>query len=662
MSETAPLSDPPAERKTKTRNWPLRLLIALICCLVLLVGLKRLLFQSVPLRISPETTAITEPLSSDGRRVDYFRALEMRLYPPEMQTDENGARILTRALGVSDDKPNLPGFDQQFYEKLGLDPENVPTLKYQQPSDYLKARLLTHPEEFEALEKERLEIVGLQKNAEETVNENQEESDDLEADREALALFAEKKLHEPWSVETLPMMQGWLDENSPALDLLAEAVRKPVFQYPLIRLDENARYALLSLISPGAFEIRGLARGLAARANERLEKSEIDGALEDIISCYRLGRRIGHQGAIVACLVGIAVEGIAHSIDLDVPGRSRIDAEKLRHLLEEWQRLPQRVAVETMLEDERYCTLDSVQSLMYRRPSRAKPAEIVALFQRGVQYSFLPFYFVANAGFDWNYVFKSLNQACDQVAADTYVKPTPSILSLRLLTVVGRSEILSEIIQRLMLPATGAAREAFRRTECGDNLKRIAIAMLLYEREHGTLPPALTVDPDGKPLHGWRVLLLPYLGEEELAAKLRLDEPWDSEHNRQFHETTPAVYQCPSSARAAKADGGTHYSVILGEETMFGTDGQGRRLDEFGPWTMMVVERKTPVCWMRPDAEITQEEAEKGIDCSPDGIGAPHTRCHNVAYRTGRVEQLEQSTLSERFTELIRGTAEEMEP
>ncbi len=55
------------------------------------------------LRISRETTYITQPLTSDGTRVDYFAALEQEVYPPEMKTDDNGYRLIVRALGAAPD-------------------------------------------------------------------------------------------------------------------------------------------------------------------------------------------------------------------------------------------------------------------------------------------------------------------------------------------------------------------------------------------------------------------------------------------------------------------------------------------------------------------------------------------------------------------------------
>ena len=40
--------------------------------------------------------------------------------------------------------------------------------------------------------------------------------------------------------------------------------------------------------------------------------------------------------------------------------------------------------------------------------------------------------------------------------------------------------------------------------------------------------------------------------------------------------------------------------------------------------TLAIVERKTPVNWMDPTQEITQEEAEKGINTTESGLGGPH--------------------------------------
>ena len=45
----------------------------------------------------------------------------------------------------------------------------------------------------------------------------------------------------------------------------------------------------------------------------------------------------------------------------------------------------------------------------------------------------------------------------------------------------------------------------------------------------------------------WRVAILPYIGEEALYAQFKLDEAWDSSHNKALIERIPAFYVCPGS-------------------------------------------------------------------------------------------------------------------
>ena len=93
------------------------------------------------LRISKETTYMTEPLTSDGTRVDYFQAFEQEFYPPEMKTDDNGYRLIVRALGDVADHEACDWMGTksstmprpraaQVYEKLGLDPALKPTMQH----------------------------------------------------------------------------------------------------------------------------------------------------------------------------------------------------------------------------------------------------------------------------------------------------------------------------------------------------------------------------------------------------------------------------------------------------------------------------------------------------------------------------------------------------
>jgi len=93
-----------------------------------------------------------------------------------------------------------------------------------------------------------------------------------------------------------------------------------------------------------------------------------------------------------------------------------------------------------------------------------------------------------------------------------------------------------------LLPAFYTAREAARRMTCSSMLKQITLAFHNYHDAHHSFPPAYTVDANCKPLHSWRVLILPYLEKNDLYSKIRLYEPWDSEYNSQFHDQNEPVF------------------------------------------------------------------------------------------------------------------------
>ena len=119
----------------------------------------------------------------------------------------------------------------------------------------------------------------------------------------------------------------------------------------------------------------------------------------------------------------------------------------------------------------------------------------------------------------------------------------------------------------LLLPAVSAAREAARRAQGSNHLRQLALAMHNYHDTHLGFPAAYNVDEEGTPLLSWRVHLLPFLGQQRLYEEFRLDEPWDSPHNRQVIDQMPDLYRAPGSQAAA---GKTCFLGVYGEEMAFG--------------------------------------------------------------------------------------------
>ncbi len=64
-----------------------------------------------------------------------------------------------------------------------------------------------------------------------------------------------------------------------------------------------------------------------------------------------------------------------------------------------------------------------------------------------------------------------------------------------------------------------------------NRLELTAEAFLQYKSVNGIWPPASVSDPDGKLLHSWRVLILPYLEANEIFNRYSLAVPWNVEPN-----------------------------------------------------------------------------------------------------------------------------------
>ena len=185
----------------------------------------------------------------------------------------------------------------------------------------------------------------------------------------------------------------------------------------------------------------------------------------------------------------------------------------------------------------------------------------------------------------------------------------------------------------LLLPAVQAAREAARRMQCSNHEKQIGRALHDYHDANGALPPLYTVDDEGNPLHSWRVLILPYIEHRSLHDQIRLDEPWDSEYNRQFHDQMPRIFKCPSNPQP-----GCCYSAIAGGAFIPAEEAgsvTGLKLSDITSGisnTLAVVEVRDAFCWMAPTADISLEKFVQGT-----GAGSYHTGGFNATLLDGSV-------------------------
>jgi hypothetical protein len=185
----------------------------------------------------------------------------------------------------------------------------------------------------------------------------------------------------------------------------------------------------------------------------------------------------------------------------------------------------------------------------------------------------------------------------------------------------------------LLTPTLGPHRESARRTYCQNNLRRITLALHNYHDVYKSFPPAYVADETGKPMHSWRVLILPFLEQKALYDLYRFDEPWDGPNNRQLAAMAMKMklFECPSDGNAGT--GQTSYVAVVGP----GTAWPGAKsislsdIQDGSSNTIHIVEvHHSGIHWMEPrDLDASQMpmtiNARRAAKGASPGISSGHT-------------------------------------
>ena len=588
-------------------------------------------YQDVPLRISKATTIFVEPARTDGQ-VDYVKAFQQHCHTGDLTSEQNGFRLLIQNIDIA--REVSPDQLKSVCRQLGLKtPDDSSLLQYTDPRDFSSEYALANKIDEELIEKLKIEL---------GVQGSPGPSGFGYSTRELLLMRASR----PWDAEDLPMFEEWVERNSPALDIYAQAVRYPIFEAPLVWVDyETELYNLQHL---GFF--RQAARGFLVRANYHLALGDFRLAIDDIVSCKRLGRHCRNFNIYMMVEMGVEIEALADSIGLAYPGRFTVPIDDLEYWASEYSALP---AASDMSRIVLLSKLELIEHLREISLDKEHPFLDVSVKMKELR----------ELGLNWNVVSIELQRLFDEYLGeyDVSKKEFTTINSLEYLFRSARSKKFARFVAKFT-NSVKEGMEANLRASCSQNLKRITLAMLRYEAEHGHLPPAFTTNADGKPMHSWRVLLLPYLGEEKLHARIRLDEPWNSPHNLTIAAKAPLVYSCPSCSEC-QADQ-TTYAVILGKQLPFSGD-QGVPLNQFGPASddmILVIERSEPIGWMDPTKEIPRLEGLRGINEPRDKtgrdvlIGSPHPGGVLVGFRNGSVNFIDENLEQGALVDIIDGT------
>ncbi|HEY8506628.1 MAG TPA: DUF1559 domain-containing protein [Gemmataceae bacterium] len=110
--------------------------------------------------------------------------------------------------------------------------------------------------------------------------------------------------------------------------------------------------------------------------------------------------------------------------------------------------------------------------------------------------------------------------------------------------------------------ATVAMELSARRMKFSNDLKQFGLAFHNFHDTMGAFPAHAIYGRDGKPLLSWRVAILPYIEQDNLYRQFKLDEPWDSEHNKKLLKQMPEIYALPGVP--GQKEGMTVLQVFVG--------------------------------------------------------------------------------------------------
>ena len=662
--------------------WILLALVAVALLIVVSASVSRLCDK--PAKLVQTENFDEEVDYAKGEIVDYrfaFNAMQERRISP---VAENGWRLILQALGPIaagalpladsvpwEEFPTSPESKDWFEktwtplcEKFKLDPHVRPTLiDHVSLSDYVGKYGLTgdEPEPDE----NSFEFGFFWENNERRPRRISE------------ADVSKKLLTEPWTAEEYPCAARWIDENADYYDVLTKAAHSPRLAC-WVFVEEPSKGGFLASLAPFIRATSSFVELLRIRAAYRIGSGDLDGALDDVETAVLFGRALLENESILPAEIidGNRLLQQVLSVRLFANADAAPTAEQIERAVALRSSFYRDAHIDRIMEsyrkaDETFLLATFQDVILARRTERGldELADIGCFSSAGLARAQISL-FLTRASLNDAKTFRDFKEFLPDEFELGSIEGNWFLIS-EPLSYLGKTppkKRLFHFHQALMLNNGQTPAEKlddyFYALDCAFKESTLALALLAYEADHGVLPPAFTADANGAPLHSWRVLILPYLGEaeRELYGKLRLDEPWDSEANRAFHGQAPEVF------RLGTDPGYTAFSVLLGEDGLFDASGQGKNLDELRKLPdrdiasqYAVIERADPICWMKPDAELTVDGFKSGDGFDPAKfIGEFHLGIMDGIYAAradGSVALISVGAPPEEFERGLRGVA-----
>lgn len=206
---------------------------------------------------------------------------------------------------------------------------------------------------------------------------------------------------------------------------------------------------------------------------------------------------------------------------------------------------------------------------------------------------------------------------------------------------IVRSKKLLLAFGLLLLVLGGVVVYRYRRDSqlkhvCKGNLMMIGLAMHEYHSRYGCFPPRYTVDENGRPLHSWRALLLPFLGEDYAHKRIDFTIPWDDPENLRTYDRPISVYQCPACQYTGTE---CSYVAVAGNSACLAR-GKGTPRFKISDNPIMIIESKRGVSHWASIEDLDSDQDAELNQVLPSRSNRPHNSGLHVLCCDGNVELL----------------------
>ena len=319
-------------------------------------------FVDVPLHVSEKTTIITEPFYPGSRRLDYYAALLERFAPPDPH--ENGFRMIAQAVG-SEPMERASGRSWEIIcQQLDLNPNDPPTMP-----GYGNATAILEQGDSSAKWYNQLEECA----------------------------------KDTWTQEQYPHMDAYLNEISPVLDLMGEAVRKKFYFMPQVSRADSS-YVFLPCHASNKY----FGQGLIARTNRSIRDGKPEAAWQDIDTAMRLGCHLQNGLFRYEWPLGLFIQSNAVFATERLLERFELSEEQLRQCIEDVKQFPKKtVTIEDLVLCQYYSQLSAVD--YYSNAPRPERQELNSDWKLDI-----PAWSSTILGFNWNRIARIINDYYDQ--------------------------------------------------------------------------------------------------------------------------------------------------------------------------------------------------------------------------------------------------------